>query len=278
MKFFLHNSSLENSEIVLIGIPDESGSRSKRKKGVSKAPDSIRKVSNERDVFGKNRKVQSQTGIIKKKICDIGNVKKNMIKKTISKLIKKNKIPIVLGGDHSITGEILAGFKNLKDISLVYFDAHPDIRCTREKYYGSVICDVLKLGNINPKKSLFIGIRASESEEIKNLKSENLFVITPYDISNLGIKKIFEKIKKKVGGKIYISVDMDVLDPAFAPGVDTPVPGGLTSQQLIFLLKKISSLGLIGMDVVEINPKYDEQKMTSHLASRIIAEVIQSAR
>ena len=71
---------------------------------------------------------------------------------------------------------------------------------------------------------------------------------------------------------------MDVLDPAFAPGVDTPVPGGLTSQQLIFLLKKISSLGLIGMDVVEINPKYDEQKMTSHLASRIIAEVIQSAR
>ena len=145
MKFFLHNSSFEDSEVVLIGIPDESGSRSKRKKGVSKAPDSIRMVSNERDVFGKNRKVQSQTGIIKKKICDIGNVEKNMAKKTISKLVKKNKVPIILGGDHSITSEILAGFKNLKDISLVYFDAHPDIRCTREKYYGSVVCDVLKL-------------------------------------------------------------------------------------------------------------------------------------
>lgn len=94
----------------------------------------------------------------------------------------------------------------------------------------------------------------------------------------MGVKKVFRKIKSRVGKYIYISIDMDVLDPAFAPGVSSPVPGGLNSNELIYLLKKLSGLKLVGFDVMETNPKYDIQYMTSHLASRIIIEMISSMK
>jgi len=282
-KFFLHNSKLKDAEVVLLGVPDSSGSHSKRAKGVAKAPNYIRKVSVEEDTFETDKgrsKAYASSGIVDMKVHDLGNIKKKAIRKEISRIIKSDKMPVVLGGDHSITTEILKGVNGVKkDISLIYFDAHPDFICTsKDEYYGSVVCDISKLRNFNIKKSLEIGIRVPEEEESKELKKRNLMIITPFDIKELGIKKTFEKIKKRVGKSknIYLSIDMDVIDPAFAPGVDTPVPGGLSSTEFIYLAKKIAGLGLIGMDITEVNPKEDVKGRTGHLASRIIAEVLGS--
>lgn len=282
MKYFLHNSNFKNSEIVIFGVPDISGSRSNRGKGVEKAPNKIREVSDNKEIFvskgGKKRKTHTQTGIITKNICDIGNIKKIQVKNKIAYLLQQGKIPVVLGGDHSITAEILEGIGMVrKNISLVYFDAHPDFICSAGgKYYGSVVCDISKLKNFDIKSSVEIGIRAPEEEEIENLESMNLLTITPFDIQELGIKKTLDKIKKKIGNNVYISIDVDCIDPAYAPGVSDPVPGSLTSAQLIYLVKNLAKLGIIGFDVMEINPKYDIQDTTAHLASRIIAETIQS--
>lgn len=279
-KFFLHNSKLKDAEIIILGVPDSSGSRSKRSRGVSKAPDFIREVSQEEEIFDREgkRKTHSQSGIIRKKVCDVGNIKKNVLRNEIAGIIKQGKIPIVLGGDHSITTESLKGINDAgKNISLIYFDAHPDIRCAKEEYFGSVVCDISKLENFSPKKSVEIGVRAPEEEEIKRLKSGDLMIITPFDIQELGVKKIFERIRRRVGKcDIYLSIDMDVVDPAFAPGVDTPIPGGLSSQQFIYLVKKIAELGIMGMDITEVNPKYDIQNRTGHLVSRTIAEIVGS--
>ena len=92
------------------------------------------------------------------------------------------------------------------------------------------------------------------------------------------IQKTFNEIKKRITKNTYLSIDMDVLDPAFAPGVSTPVPGGLNSNELFYLTKKIANLGLIGFDIMEVNPKRDIQNRTSHLASKLLIEIASSIK
>ena len=279
-KYYLHNSSYKESSIVIIGVADASGSMSSRKKGVEKAPDYIRKVSRKMDVFGKNRKAQSELGFVSAKICDLGNIKKKLLANKIEAITKDGKIPIVLGGDHSITAQAINGVnKFMSDVSLIYFDAHPDYRCGAGRYYGSVLCEVEKLKNVDLKKSVLIGMRVPERTELANLKKSKMLVITPSDIESKGVNKIFQIVRKRIGKrKLYVSIDMDVVDSFYSLGVDTPVPAGIIPSQLIYFVQQISKLNLIGADICEVNPKFDLQNQTGHLASRIIAEIIGSVK
>ena len=142
-------------------------------------------------------------------------------------------------------------------------------------YYGSVVNDVLS--SINIESSLEIGIRTPEQEEIDNIKKHNLEIITPTDIKEKGIKNIANEILDKIGNNVYISFDMDCIDPAFAPGVSVPVPLGLDSNDAVYLLQKIAHKGITGMDIMEVCPNFDVKERTSHLASRIIGEVLYSS-
>ena len=160
-------------------------------------------------------------------------------------------------------------------ISLVYFDAHPDFVSSITNYYGSVVNDVLS--NIEISSSVEIGIRTPEQDELDNIKKYNLQVITPFDIREQGIKQIANSILSRLGDKVYISFDMDCVDPAYAPGVSVPVPMGLNSTDAVYLLKEIAKNGIVGMDVMEVCPRFDVKDRTSHLASRIISEVLYSS-
>ncbi len=160
-------------------------------------------------------------------------------------------------------------------ISLVYFDAHPDFVSSTIDYYGSVVNDILS--NIEITSSVQIGIRTPEQEELDNTKKFNLTVITPFDIQEQGIKQVVNSILSKLGDKVYISFDMDCIDPAYASGVSVPVPVGLNSVDAIYLLKEIAKKGIIGMDVMEVCPSFDIKDRTSHLASRMISEVLYSS-
>jgi len=182
----------------------------------------------------------------------------------------------MMGGDHSITKDVIKAIAREKGpLSLVYFDAHPDIVSSTQNYYGSVFYDVLP--DIDPKTSLQIGIRTPEQEELDNLKKYEIKVITPFDVVEKGVKEISNNISQIIGKNVYISFDMDCIDPAFAPGVSVPVPMGLKSVEAIFLLKTIVEQGIVGMDIMEVCPSYDIKDRTSHLASRIISEVISSS-
>ncbi len=271
--FIWSNSNYEDSDVVILGVPDESGSQSYRN-GASSAPNQIRMTSRLREKFGPNRIAQSMTGEIKLKIYDYGNIKKTEVESVIRKIIKNNKFPITIGGDHSVTGEVLKGYSKTPKISLIYFDAHPDIIYSSRPYYGSVVADVSKI-NVDLKKSVEIGIRVPEIEEFNTLREKEVLTITPYDMMELEMKEIFRLIKNRIGEKVYVSVDMDCFDPAFAPGVSTPSPGGLNSAQVIYFLKKIARLGvMVGLDIMETNPEFDIKDMTSHLASRLIVETL----
>ena len=271
-----NTESYDDAEIVLVGIPDESKSHALRK-GTSEAPHKIREISSIRDTYkrGDDISLGLPFGGIAKKVYDYGNIERSQVGYTIEKIVSCGKIPVSIGGDHSITTEIIKSIaKKHGTISLVYLDAHPDFVSSIHGYYGSVFYDVLP--HIDTKTSVQIGIRTPEKEEIENIKKYGLQVITPFDVLEQGIVKITKKILDTVGKNVYVSLDMDAIDPAFAPGVSVPVPLGLTSMDTTYLLKAIARKGLAGCDIMEVCPNYDIKDRTSHLASRIISEIISS--
>jgi len=272
-----NTNDFDEAEIVILGIPDESQSHALRK-GTSEAPHFIRDISNIRDSYtreGKKSLGIPFTGIGKKKVLDYGNISKEKIDEVFQRIVSNSKIPIMIGGDHSITRDVIKAISKKTDpISIVYFDAHPDFVSSIQNYYGSVFYDILP--HIDPKTSLQVGIRTPEQEELDNLKKYDIKVITPFDIVEKGVKEISNSILQTIGKNVYVSFDMDCVDPAFAPGVSVPVPMGLKNVDAVYLLKKIVENGIIGMDIMEVCPSYDIKDRTSHLASRMISEVISS--
>jgi agmatinase len=283
IKLFHSNvQSIAQADIVVLGVPDESRSHAKRK-GASKGPDSLRRASNFYEFFerdGERIAICPMSGTLEdKKIMDAGNLTRNDLHKMISNIISAKKIPITIGGDHSITTIILKALSDSfegEKISLLYFDAHPDFVSSTRNYYGSVITDSSKY--INFSKSILIGTRAAEKEELINATEKKLDIITPIDIIESGINATVNRIIAKCGSrKVYMSVDLDCMDPGVAPGVSVPAPGGLLPLDLIYMIKKISeSLDIVGMDIVELCPDYDLNQNTANHAARILMETVAS--
>ena len=272
-----NTDDFEQSEFVVIGIPDESQSHALRK-GTEEAPFKIRQISNLRDTYERDGKISLGRPFqgSEKKVHDFGNIDRSQIENIYDKIFASSKISISIGGDHSISRQIInAMAKRHGKVSLVYFDAHPDFISSMTNYYGSVVNDVLS--NIEIDSSVEIGIRTPEQEELDNIKKYNLKVITPFDIREQGIKQVANSVLNRLGDKVYISFDMDCVDPAYAPGVSVPVPMGLSSTDVVYLLREIAKKGIIGMDVMEVCPSFDVKDRTSHLASRIISEVLYSS-
>lgn len=269
---------IADADIVIIGVPDESKSHAKRK-GSSKGPDAIRLASNQTEFFerkGKSISILPMRGKTdNKRVLDMGNIQRNHLYSVIFDLISNNKIPIVIGGDHSITSISLHALGDALDkVGLIYLDAHPDFVSSTRDYYGSVLADSAKYLDFD--KSILIGTRSAEPEELENAYKVGLEIVTPLDIVEYGISHITKKVVAKTGNKKYISIDLDCLDPAFAPGVSVPSPAGIQSADLIYIIKQAINKGIVGMDIVECNPDFDVNNMTASLGARIVFESIAS--
>jgi agmatinase len=281
----LHRSnaySIKDVDVVVIGVPDESKSHAKRK-GTSRAPDILRIASNESEFFQRGGKLIPtcpMSGTFdRKRIFDAGNIPdKQKLRDMVTDITSCGKLPIMIGGDHSLTTETIHAVSNAigKKLSLLYFDAHPDFVSSTRNYYGSVLTDSTQ--SLNFRKSMLIGTRAAEPEELENARRAGLIIVNPLEIVELGVKRVAQMIRARTSGsKVYISVDLDCLDPAFAPGVSVPSPGGLSSIDLIYLLNKAISAGnVMAIDIVELAPDYDINGITAMLAARIMSECIAS--
>ena len=283
MKLLHSNAeSIFKADIVVIGVPDESKSHAKRK-GASKGPDSLRTASNTFEFFerdGKTIPICPMKGTLEnKRIIDFGDIAREDLYSLILEIVTTKKLPITIGGDHSITTIILQAVNEALDgdkVSLIYFDAHPDFVSSTRNYYGSVITD--SSNYIDFKKSVLIGTRAAEQEELLNASKRELEIVTPLDILEVGINHVVKKIISKCkSNKVYLSIDLDCMDPGVAPGVSVPAPGGLFPLDLIYMIKKITeNLQVIGMDIVELSPDYDINQNTANHAARILMETISS--
>ena len=169
-----NTDNFDDAEFVIVGIPDESQSHALRK-GTEEAPFKIRQISNLRDSFERDEKISLGRPFqgYEKKVHDMGNIDRSQIENIYDKISASSKIPISIGGDHSISRQIINALaKRHGKISLVYFDAHPDFVSSTTNYYGSVVNDVLS--NIEITSSVQIGIRTPEQEELDNIKKFNL--------------------------------------------------------------------------------------------------------
>lgn len=281
----LHRSNadtMKDVDIVVIGVPDESNSHAKRK-GTSRAPDALRVASNDSEFFERGGRLiptcPMSGSLDGKCIFDAGNIpNKHKLRELVTDITLHDKLPIMIGGDHSLSTEAIQAISSAigKKLSLLYFDAHPDFVSSTTNYYGSVLTDSTQ--SLNFRKSMLIGTRAAEPEELENAKKVGLRILNPLEIVELGVKRVAQMIRARTrGSKVYISVDLDCLDPAFAPGVSVPSPGGLSSIDLIYLLSKtISTSNIVAIDIVELAPDYDISDTTAMLAARIMSECIAS--
>ena len=271
--------SVFEADIVIIGVPDESKSHAKRR-GASKGPDSLRHASNESEFFERNGKLIPVCPLLgkisNKLIFDYGNISKEDLHKLVTNLALNNKIPVVIGGDHSITSTILHAIGDIHGkMGLFYFDAHPDFVSSTTNYYGSVLTDSSRW--IDFSKSMLIGTRAAELEELENAERVGLEMITPMDIATVGMSRIANRVRAKSNNnRKYISIDLDCADPAYAPGVSLPSSCGLSSIDLVYLIKQVVNSGIVGIDIVELSPDFDLNDMTAYLAARILLESVAS--
>lgn len=204
-----------------------------------------------------------------------GNVSKSlqMIGQATNELLRDGKTPIFLGGEHLITLPIIEGIVSFyqNDLIVLHFDAHTDLRdeyMNESNSHATVMKHISKL--VNPKNIYQFGIRSGLKEEFQWAKEHtNLFFGE--------IVKPLESVLNKMKGKpIYITIDIDVLDPAFAPGTGTPEAGGITSKELLKAVHILEDFNVIGMDLVEVLPMCDVGDITSIVACKIIRECILS--
>jgi agmatinase len=188
---------------------------------------------------------------------------------------------LVLGGDHSISLPVLRALHEVHGpISVIHFDAHLDTWDTyfdQPYLHGTPFRRASEEGLLDFEGCTHVGIRGGlfGTADMADDKALGFMAIRCHEIHLDGVQSIVERIKARVQDRpAYISVDIDVLDPAYAPGTGTPESGGLASWQLLYLLRELSSLNIIGADIMEVAPAYDHAEITGIAAAHIGYELL----
>jgi arginase len=257
-------------DLAILGVPfDEKASY---KRGQAAGPASIRAVST-----GKCYNPETELGVNLERdtvLVDVGDVDTSgdidksfgLIRKGVAAILAKGAKPIILGGDHSITYPILGAFAGrYPKLDVLHFDAHPDLY---EDLYGdrlSHACPFARILEDGLAASLVqVGLRTA-TEEHRELAAR-------YGVRWVEMKDFREGLELTFAHPLYISFDLDALDPAFAPGVSHHEPGGLSMRQALAVLQAVRA-EIVGLDVVELNPSRDVAGITAAAAFKIIQEV-----
>lgn len=216
------------------------------------------------------------------------------IAEKVDKIMKEGSFPLVLGGDHSIAIGTLAGIsKYFKKLGVIWFDAHGDLNTPETSPSGNIhgmpLAVSLGLGEttltqiggycpkIQPENIVIIGARSLDEGEKRLIKEKGIKVYTMHEIDRLGIPKVIEEtiayFKNRSDG-VHLSLDLDGLDPLYAPGVGTPVEGGLNYRESHFAMEMLFESGMItSAEFVEVNPILDERNKTGVLAVGLMASL-----
>lgn len=270
--FIGFDSTYEESDIVLFGVPYD-GTVSFRP-GTRFGPQAIRIDSDGLETYSPYQ----DKDLLDIKVCDIGdidipfgNTKRvlDKIEKQTKELIQDNKKTIMIGGEHLVSYPVVKAFaEKYKDMHIIHFDAHADLR---QDYMGEKLShatvmrrcsELLKVGKIWQ-----FGIRSGTREEFAWAK-ENV-IMNKFDFNRI------EEAIKEIGSKpVYITIDLDVLDPSVFSGTGTPEAGGVTFKELIEAILKLTGLNIIGGDIVELAPHYDSSGVSTAVACKVLRELV----
>lgn len=276
------SASKPKADAYIIGIPFDSGVS--WRPGTRFGPQAIREASMNIETYSYRYKLDAE----KLRIDDLGDLAVvhgdtgetlKILEKAIGDLSPLDAPLFMMGGEHTMTA---AAVKSLKPDLFVVFDAHTDMR---DEYLGFKLSHATVSRRVaeylGPKKILQVGVRASCNEEMEYIRSNGIATISALEILWDGVEKAASEIARHVKGasKVYVSVDLDVLDPAYMPGVGNPEAEGISTHDLLELLDKAIEANLVGFDVMELNPTYDLSGASSTAAAKILLEAIsKSAR
>ncbi|MDD4570698.1 MAG: agmatinase, partial [Tepidanaerobacteraceae bacterium] len=201
-----------------------------------------------------------------------GNVEKSLdIIGDVAKIILDDeKTPFFLGGEHLISYPIIKQVvRKIPDLVVLHFDAHADLR---DSYLGEKLSHATVLRRISEcikdKHIYHFGIRSGIKEEFLYAKQHS-------HMHSIEVKVPFLKVLPELKNRpLYITLDIDVVDPAFAPGTGTPEPGGCSSKEILEVISRVKTLNVVGFDLVEVSPTNDFSEITSLLAAKIVREVL----
>ncbi|MEZ9935247.1 agmatinase [Vibrio breoganii] len=187
-------------------------------------------------------------------------------------ILKSGKTMLALGGDHFITLPILRAYaKHYGEMALIHFDAHTDTYAHGSAYdHGTMFYHAPNEGLISAEHSVQIGIRTEYEQQ-----GHGFTVINAMQANDQSADEIVAQIRKVIGDKpVYVTFDIDCLDPAFAPGTGTPVCGGLNSDKVLKILRGLAGVNIVGMDVVEVSPAYDHADLTALAGATVALELM----
>jgi len=278
--------NLDGVDVAIVGIPFDSGTS--YRSGTRFGPRKIREASLLLWGYNQVLKIAPSDHL---EIIDYGDVDvvpvdikstNQAITDEIKGILDAGAAVISLGGDHSISFPILRAFvSKYGPLAVVHFDSHPDtwdFEYPSHPYsHGTPFRRALEENLIDPKSYVQVGIRGSttDANDLEDARQMGARVITINEAFDVGIPTVLKIIHETVGNKLtYISLDIDAVDPAFAPGTGTPEVGGFNSYQILQLIRGLQGLRMVGFDLVEVSPPYDSGDITSILAANIAFEFL----
>ncbi|MEW6082554.1 MAG: agmatinase [Bacillota bacterium] len=202
------------------------------------------------------------------------------IQEALAPVVQAGVIPIMLGGDHSVSLPELRAVARNGPVALVHFDSHPDAwdgYFGQPHFHGSPFLRAVEEGLLDPGASTQVGIRGSVEgpEDLTGPVSLGFRLITAQETRSMGSQAVLEEIHRRAKGKrVFVSFDIDFVDPAYAPGTGTPEVGGFTSLEALELVRGLDGLDFAAFDLVEVVPQYDSGDVTALLAANIVYEFI----
>jgi agmatinase len=277
---------VERCDVGVIGIPFDSGVS--YRPGARFGPAAIRQASRLLREYHPGLDVAPFERV---QVADCGDVAANpysiedalaRMTGAVTELVAEGTIPIALGGDHTIALPMLRAVAGAHGpVALLHFDAHLDTwdaSCFGSTHtHGTVFRRAAEEGLLDPDRLTHIGIRGPvySAADLTEDAALGFRILTAMDVAELGVREVARRTAAVVGGgPLYVSVDIDVLDPAHAPGTGTPEAGGLTSREVLGILRSLGAAHIVGADVVEVAPAYDHAEITSIAASHIAYELI----
>lgn len=206
------------------------------------------------------------------------------IQERVAYVLDHDTVPAIAGGDHSTTLPVLRAIADEHGpVSLVQFDAHSDLWTEyfgREHNHGTTVHTAIEEGLIDPETSIRIGDRGGlyGPEDVDLIEDSGIEYYTTEEAVSHGIGELGERLRERVDGPAFATIDIDVVDPAYAPATGTPMPGGLTSREILRLTRELHGVDLVGFDTVEVAPPYDDRSSTtSVLAANVMFEALCAA-
>ena len=281
-----HSRELAGVDVAILGVPYDSSTS--YRSGARFGPRAIREQS--LLLWGYNN-AQQVAPFEVLKVVDYGDVDvvpvdilatHQAIEEAVKTILQSGSQLVTLGGDHSISLPLLRAHHAIHGpLAVVHFDAHPDTwdeEYPTFKYsHGTPFRRAIEEGLIDTEAYLQIGIRGPTAgpQDYVDARQLGARLITFDEAAEVGVRNVLAEVHQRIGARpLYVTLDIDVVDPAFAPGTGTPEVGGFTSHQLLQLLRGLAGLNLIGADVVEVAPPFDSQQITAVLAANLVFELL----